>query len=106
MRQGKAPSYTLEEIEEAERSLQNELFLSIVRTAKTYNRTIVYPEFECNEIINDDYRHYALPDGDSGFSRLPRIIKLPENREKFSIHTIKQTLNYDIFSSNQQWKLA
>ena len=65
---------------------------------------MVYPEFECNEIINNKYRHYALADGDLGISRLPRVLRLSEDRRRFNSASIKEAVYQDIFESNQEWK--
>ncbi|WP_201530077.1 hypothetical protein [Psychrobacter frigidicola] len=100
---GKMPDYTLEEIFEIKATLQEELFMSIVRLAKTENNGMVYPEFECNIIINENYRHYAIADGKLGISRLPRIVRLPEDKSKFNIESVRKTVDYDIFKSTQEW---
>lgn len=103
IRLGKMPDYTLEEITEMKLTLQEELFISIVRLAKTQNNSMVYPEFECDEIINENYRHYAVADGKLGISRLPRILRLPEDRSKFNIESVRETVDQDIFKSTQEW---
>lgn len=103
---GKMPDYTLEEIFEIKATLQEDLFMSIVRLAKTKNNGMVYPEFECNIIINENYRHYAIADGKLGISRLPRILRLPENRNMFNTESVRKTVDYDIFKSTQEWHSA
>ncbi len=84
-------------------SIHEDLFISIVRLAKTEKNSMVYTEFECNEIINENYRHYALADGKLGISTLPRILRLNEDRNKLSIQLIREALYQDIFKSSQQW---
>ncbi|MBU5616517.1 hypothetical protein KPY62_05240 [Psychrobacter sp. TAE2020] len=100
---GKAPEYSLAEIDQMKLSIHEDLFISIVRLAKTEKSSMVYTEFECNEIINENYRHYALADGKLGISTLPRILRLNEDRSKFSIKLIREALYEDIFKSGQQW---
>lgn len=101
---GKTPNYSLEDIIETEQSVNEDLFMFIVRMAKNQNKGMVYPEFECNEIINNKYRHYALADGDLGISRLPRVLRLSEDRRRFNSASIKEAVYQDIFESNQEWK--
>ena len=101
---GKSPRYTSEEIKEIESRLNEDLFMFIVRLAKTQSDSIVYPEFECDIIINESYRHYAIADGKVGITRLPRILRLPENKSKFTFTSIKERINNDIFKPSQPFK--
>ena len=103
---GRAPDYSIEDLDETKLSVQEELFIAIVRLAKTEYNSMVYPEFECNEIINENYRHYAIADGKLGVSCLPRILRLNEDRSKFDIEPIKQATYQDIFKSNQNWHMS
>lgn len=100
---GRKPRYTLEEINKEKLNLKKEVFISIVRMAKNQKRGMVYIEFECDEIINKEYRHYALADGELGVTRLPRVLRLPEDKRKFDIDYIAQTVNQNIFEANQLW---
>ena len=86
-----------------EQSLQEDFFMSTVRLAKIQNESMIYVEFECNSIINEQYRHYAIADGKLGISRLPRILRLNEDKSKFNIQSIRDVIYQDIFKSNQQW---
>lgn len=89
---GKEPEYTVEDIIQTSNSLQENLYISIVRLAKTKKESIVYPEFDCNEIINEKYRHYAIADGNLGVSFLPRVLRLDEDRSKFNIESLKKVV--------------
>lgn len=100
---GKAPEYSSEEVVQIRSSLHDELFISIVRLAKTEKNSIVYTEFECNEVINDNYRHYALANGVLGISNLPRVLRLNEDRAKIDIESIKNVLYEDVFKATQLW---
>jgi len=71
--------------------------------AKSQNRGMVYIEFECDEIINKTYRHYALADGELGISRLPRVLRLSEDKREFNIDYISQVVNQNVFEANQLW---
>ncbi len=103
MKLGKTPNYSLADIEQMRSSINEDLFISIVRLAKTEPYSMVYTEFECNEIINENYRHYAIADGKLGISSLPRVVRLNEDRTKLDIDSIKEVIYEDIFKSNQQW---
>ena len=104
LRLGKTPSYSLDDIIETEQLVHEDLFMFVVRMAKNKNKGLIYPEFECNVIVNDKYRHYALADGELGVSRLPRILRLNEDRSQFSTDYIKEAVYEDIFESNQEWR--
>jgi|26BtaG_2_1085354.scaffolds.fasta_scaffold10387_2 hypothetical protein len=100
---GRKPGYTPEDISREKSLLEKELFISIVRMAKTQKRGMVYIEFEFDEVINKSYRHYALADGELGISRLPRVLRLPEHNEDFNIEDINQVVNFNVFEANQLW---
>lgn len=100
---GKRPRCTLEEIFKEKSLLEQELFISIVRAAKNQKRGMVYIEFEFDQVINENYRHYALADGKLGISRLPRVLRLPEDGKGFNIEDVSHVLNYNIFEANQLW---
>ncbi len=103
---GKNPEYSLEEISQMRLDVHEQLFISIVRLAKTDSYSIVYAEFECNEIINENYRHYAVADGDLGISNLPRIVRLNEDRTKLDVASIREVMYEDIFKATQQWNTS
>lgn len=89
----KPPLYSLEELEREERRVNEVFFINIVRLAKEKKECVIYPEFECHQTFDDDFRHYALPDGEKGLSRLPFLIRLPEDRRKFYFEPIIDQLN-------------
>lgn len=94
----KAPDYTMDDLKELHLGLQEDLFIEIVRLAKTKRDVIIYPEFECSLVVDEDLRHYAFPDGEKGVSRLPKIITLPQNdREKLRVYDVKTMVERDIF---------
>ncbi|MEC5210019.1 hypothetical protein RCH20_001077 [Psychrobacter sp. PL15] len=100
---GRMPNLTLEKIAEKELAAKEALFVYIVRLAKNKNEGMVYVEFECDEMINKNYRHYALADGELGISRLPRILRLPENKTGFNIESVREVVNQNVFESYQMW---
>lgn len=100
---GRKPNYTLNDIKKEKLLLKKDVFMSIVRMAKTQDKGIIYVEFECDEMLNDNYRHYALADGQLGISRLPRILQLPENQKELNIEFISQLVNENVFEANSLW---
>ena len=89
---GKQPKYTLDDIIKTSDSLQENCYISIVRLAKNKKESIIYPEFDFNETINDKYRHYAIADGNLGIGCLPRVVRLNEDRSKFNIESVKKII--------------
>lgn len=99
----KAPKYSLEELTQYRHQLSENFFMSIIRLAKDQKQLIVYPEFECNIIIDENFRHYAFIDGELGLTRLPKLLCLPEKRDSFDFQTVRQQINADVFRTNQEW---
>lgn len=99
----KAPKYSLEELTQYRQQLNENFFISIIRLAKDQKQLIVYPEFECNIIIDENFRHYAFIDGELGLTRLPKLLCLPEKRDSFDFQTVRQQINADVFRTNQEW---
>ncbi len=91
------PKYTMEELKEAKKDLNEEFFVEIVRLAKKHKQAIVYVEYETDFEINEDYRHYAIANESQGLARLPYIIALPEDRERFSLEALKDDVYWEIF---------
>ncbi|MCD6251587.1 MAG: hypothetical protein J7J29_04620 [Psychrobacter sp.] len=100
---GRKPNYTLKDINKEKLLLKKDVFTSIVRMAKIQEQGMVYVELECDEIIDRNYRHYALADGKLGITRLPRILQLPEDPRKLKIESISQIVNYNVFEANPLW---
>lgn len=78
-------------------------FLDIIRIPKKYPDLTVYLEYEATISIDSKERHYAFSIGDNGLSRLPIMIKLPEDRSKFNLNELKNNLDFDIKAANQKW---
>ncbi|KAA8733914.1 hypothetical protein F4V57_07650 [Acinetobacter qingfengensis] len=97
-------------IEENIRQLKNKIdlikesaFIEILRIPKEYSNLSVYLEFEALISINNKERHYAFPTGDNGISRLPILIKLPENRKEFNLQEFINAAEYDLSLHKQEW---
>lgn len=91
------PKYTIEELKEAKKDLNETFFVDIIRHAKKYKQAMVYMEYETDFEINEDYRHYAIANESQSLARLPYIIALPEDRERFSLESLKDDVYWEIF---------
>ena len=100
---GIPPKYTLEDIEHSKDEAKNEFFLSIVRLAKKHSDNIVYVEFDCNEILNEYYRHYAIADEKMAISRLPKVLRLPEDKKTFNIQKINKAIHHNVFTFDKKF---
>ena len=94
---GFPPNYTLEDVEHSKNEAKNEFFLSIINLAKKHNDNIVYVEFDCNEILNEYYRHYAIANEKMAIARLPKVLRLPEDKKTFNIQKINEAIHHNVF---------
>ncbi|WP_179998905.1 hypothetical protein [Acinetobacter sp. YH12239] len=78
-------------------------YLDLVKVPKKHDETTVYLEFESLISINQTERHYAFVNGDNGVSALPILIQLPEDKEKFNLQQVSNTLNFDLTKARQKW---
>lgn len=92
------PKYTIEELKEAKKDLNETFFIDIVRHAKKYKQAMVYMEYETDFEINEDYRHYAIANESQSLARLPYIIALPEDRERFSLESLEDDVYWETFN--------
>ncbi len=92
----KAPDFTLEDIQEEAQKIYEQLFIYIVRLEKKQRHLMIYPEYEFYQQADENYRHYAFADGTMGITRLPKLIRLPEDRSQFSVDELRNTINFDI----------
>lgn len=99
----KEPQYTLEDIKEASDELDETFFMNIIKMAKDNPTSMVYVEFESSQTYNPDYRHYTFLYGDHAVDRLPKLVRLPEDRNIFDFEDISSDLFFDVFKKNQDW---
>ena len=78
-------------------------YLDLVKVPKKHDETTVYLEFESLISINQTERHYAFVNGDNGVSALPILIQLPEDKEKFNLQQVSNTLHFDLTKARQKW---
>lgn len=96
LKRDRAPDYTMEEIREEEYKELEKFFLFIVRLEKTKRDIVVYPELEIYKSFNEEYRHYAFADGRLGVGRLPKVVRLTEDRSRFRIQDVQKVVYFDI----------
>lgn len=94
---GWQPRYDFEDIERSKNQLKNEFFLSIVRLAKSHTDNIIYLEFDCDETVNEYYRHYAIANDKMVITRLPKVLRLPEDKETFDLQKINEAIHHNVF---------
>lgn len=80
-------------------------FLEIIKQTKQYTKNIVYLEYENMIGITDTHRHYAINIGINGFTRLPILIQLPEDKRSFDVGETYQSLVKTLSSLNQTWNI-
>lgn len=92
------PKYTLEDLREYQKELNNDFFVDIIRLAKEHRKAVVHLEYESDYIPNEDFRHYIIANEEKGLARLPYVLSLPEDRELFSLENIKDDVYWQIFT--------
>lgn len=92
------PKYSKEILDEELRTLNEDFFISILKLTKEHKRAVVYLEYETEYSPNELYRHYAIANQKHGLSRLPTIINLIEDRERFSFESLKDEVYWEIFT--------
>ena len=100
---GRQPKYSLEDIKNSKDKVKNDFFLSIVRLAKKQTENIVYLEFDCNEILNEYYRHYAIAYDKTIVARLPKILRLPEDKRTFDVERVNEAIHHNVFIVNKNF---
>lgn len=102
---GFKPKYSLEDIEHSKDEVNKAFFLSIVRLAKKHTDNILYVEFDCNEVVNEHYRHYAIADDKMVITRLPKVLRLPEDKKNFATIQINEALNHNVFIAHKTFSV-
>lgn len=76
--------------------IKKQAYLDILTIPKNYRKYSVFIEFESFLATSELERHYAFPCGDNGITRLPLLIKLPENLEDFNLEDLNSSISYDL----------
>lgn len=98
-----APQYSLEELDDMHHQLSENFFIDIIKLAKQQPNLMIYAEFESGQTYHNDYRHYVFLYGEKAVDRLPKVIRLPENRQLFDVDALSVDIFDDVFKQNQEW---
>ena len=74
-----------------------------MRLAKVHTDNITYLEFDCDEILNEYYRHYAIADEKMLITRLPKVLRLPEDKKAFDVQKINEAIHHNVFIINKSF---
>lgn len=64
---------------------------------------MIYAEFESGQTYFNDYRHYVFLYGEKAVDRLPKVLRLPENRQLFDVNALSVDIFDDVFKQSQEW---
>ncbi|SEL87873.1 hypothetical protein [Acinetobacter sp. DSM 11652] len=79
--------------------IKKQAYLDILSVPKNYRKYSVFIEFESFSATSEFERHYAFPSGQNGLTKLPVLVKLPENLEDFNLEDLNMMLSQDISAS-------
>lgn len=91
---------TVEDVQTQITLAKSRCLVALVRARKRYPVITVYLEFEDLMPVDERCRHYALPAGTDGLSRLPVLVELPEKAENFDPAAVKKTLESGAFGAS------
>lgn len=97
---GEKNKETIEDVQNQITLAKSKCLVALVRARKRYPVITVYLEFEDLMPVDERVRHYALPAGVDGISRLPVLVELPEKAENFDPDAVKKILGVDAFAAN------
>lgn len=86
-------------------NIKRKSFLDIIKQAKQHSKNMLYLEYENIIGISDTVRHYAVNMGIYGFSRLPILIQLPEDKEQFDMNQTYHSLITEFNILSQDWTI-
>lgn len=99
----KVSQYSLEDIEEMYHEFSESFFIEIIKMAKQQSNVMIYAEFESGQTYFNDYRHYVFLYGEKAVDRLPKVLRLPENRQLFDVNALSVDIFDDVFKQSQEW---
>ena len=76
--------------------IKKQAYLDILTIPKTFKKYTVFIEFESFMATSELERHYAFPAGDNGLTRLPLLIRMPENLEDFDLEALNTAILPDL----------
>lgn len=86
----------LQQVTVAALRVKKQAYLDILTIPKNFRKYSIFIEFESFAATSEMERHYAFPCGDNGITRLPLLVKLPENLEHFNLEELNSGISYDL----------
>lgn len=86
----------LQQVSHAAIRIKKQAYLDILSIPKNFRKYSVFIEFESFTATSELERHYAFPSGDNGVTRLPLLVKIPENLEHFNLEELNNSISYDL----------
>ena len=86
----------LQQVSHSAIRIKKQAYLDILSIPKNFRKYSVFIEFESFTATSELERHYAFPSGDNGVTRLPLLVKIPENLEHFNLEELNNSISYDL----------
>ena len=96
MTKGVNAGQDLNELQKNLAQLKHKIFTQVVQIPKQNNKCSVALEFESMHIFSETDRHFAFPCGDNGLTRLPVLLRLPEQYTEFDVEDFNATIHFDL----------
>lgn len=96
MAKGNQAERDLSEALKAGQQLKHKMFMSILQAPRQNPKCSVFLEFESLHNFSEHERHYAFPCGDNGLTRLPILLRLPDNYADFDVENFNASINFDL----------
>ena len=83
----------LQQVSHSAIRIKKQAYLDILSIPKNFRKYSVFIEFESFTATSELERHYAFPSGDNGVTRLPLLVKIPENLEHFNLEELNNSIS-------------
>ena len=83
----------LQQVSHSAIRIKKQAYLDILSIPKNFRKYSVFIEFESFTATSELERHYAFPCGDNGVTRLPLLVKIPENLEHFNLEELNNSIS-------------
>ena len=93
MMRGNKLDKELQQVSHSAIRIKKQAYLDILSIPKNFRKYSVFIEFESFTATSELERHYAFPSGDNGVTRLPLLVKIPENLEHFNLEELNNSIS-------------
>ena len=83
----------LQQVSHSAIRIKKQAYLDILSIPKNFRKYSVFIEFESFTATSELERNYAFPSGDNGVTRLPLLVKIPENLEHFNLEELNNSIS-------------